>query len=162
MKWITNIIKTLAEQREAMINKEKKDSLRLFNQAVEYFDLEDEGNKEENVSSDNRNILRSQMLNELNNLRDLLLNNPDTKISELTGEERKQFESFLQNFSTCPICGSSNHLYNLKKLYFDDDAQYILDFLLEMMESRNTWVGNLRFQIGIPCCSCFKKYLTSK
>jgi hypothetical protein len=140
---------------------EKKESLQFFTQAIEYFNLQDEKAQPKISSSQTSNILRSQMLTELNNLKDLLLNNPDAKINELSEEERREFDKFLHKFSKCPICGSSNHLYNLKKFYFDEDAENVKEFLLEIMATKDHKVGNFHFQTGIPCCKCFKKYLKS-
>lgn len=144
-----------------MIEEEKKESSQFFNQAVEYFNLQDEKSQKESSASENTNILRSQMLTELNNLKDLLLNNPDAKVNELSEEEKRELDKFLRKFSTCPICGTSNHLYNLKKFYFDEKVEDTKEFLLDIMESNNNQVGNLNFQTGIPCCKCFKKYFES-
>jgi superfamily I DNA/RNA helicase len=144
-----------------MIEEEKKESSQFFNQAIEYFNLQDKKSQEKKTVSKNTDILRSQMLTELNNLKDLLLNNPDAKINELSEEEKRDLNRFLRKFSTCPICGTSNHLYNLKKFYFDDEVEDIKEFLFDIMESNNNQVGNFHFQTGIPCCKCFKKYFKS-
>lgn len=144
-----------------MREKEKRESLQFFTQAIEYFNLQGDKSQKENSSSENSSILRSQMLAELNNLKDLLLNNPDAKANELSEEEKRKLDRFLRKFSTCPICGTSNHLYNLKKFYFDEEVEDIKEFLFDIMESNNNKVGNFHFQTGIPCCKCFKKYFES-
>ncbi|TFF99781.1 MAG: hypothetical protein EU541_04060 [Promethearchaeota archaeon] len=143
------------------LEEEKNESLRFFTEAIEYFNLKDKKSHKNTPTSQNGNILRSQMLTELNNLKDLLLNNPDTKISELSEEQKQEFDEFLHNFSKCPICGCSNHLFNLKKFYFDQELEDIKDFLLEIMKSNNHKVGKFHYQTGIPCCKCFKKYFES-
>jgi hypothetical protein len=144
------------------ISREKKENeLKIFNEAVEYYE---DFSTEESIKSTkafNSIILREQMLSELNNLKELILNNPDSKISQLSAEERESFNDFIKAYSICPICGGHNHYYNLKQVYFNEEVSDLKEYLIENMNSKEKKIGSLTVITGIPCCSCFKKYLKS-
>lgn len=145
------------------ISREKKENeLKIFNEAVEYFNQYDDISNHEPLKSTemfNSILLRDQMLSELNNLKELILNNPDSKISQLSTEEKEVFNKFMKAYSICPICGGHNHYYNLKKIYFDEDVSDLKEYLVENMNSREKKIGALTVITGIVCCGCFKKYL---
>jgi len=145
------------------ISREKKENeLKIFNEAVEYFNQYEDFGTDEPIKSTkafNSIILRDQMLSELNNLKELILNNPDSKINQLSAEEKEVFNKFIKAYSICPICGGHNHYYNLKQVYFDEEIGDLKEYLIENMNSREKKVGSLTVITGIPCCSCFKKYL---
>ena len=142
---------------------ENENKLRFFNDAVEYFnEYEDASGIESSESFPSsealyNNILRDQMLSELENLKEIILNSPDSKINQLSREEREIFNSFLKAYSFCPICGGYNH--DLKKMYFEEDIKELREYLVKNMNSRVKKVGSITVITGIPCCSCFQKYV---
>ena len=81
-----------------MNEKKKKTPLKFFNEAVEYIDKFDNQDLviQENTSpfspvNNNSTFLRDEMINELNNLREIIRNNPDLKIKALSDKEREIF-----------------------------------------------------------------------
>ena len=78
--------------------KRKDKELIFFNNAIEYFDKFDtqdiisdaKSYRTKNLVKD-PNLLREQMLLELNNLKDILASNPDLKFKALTEEEKNFF-----------------------------------------------------------------------
>lgn len=150
------------------MNEQKKtnNSLIFFNEALEY--LEHAINLEPNntiIQNDdttnnlmlNANLLRDEMLDELNNLRQLISSNPDLKLEALDEKDKRLFFKFITYYSTCPICGNTNHYSNLKKFYFNEEMNYFKEILTNNMKLKNE-KHNLKISFGIPCCLCFKKY----
>lgn len=72
------------------------------------------------------------------------------------------FREFLKFFSRCPICGSANHESYLESFFYrtDSNAQKYKDRLLELMEESSEFdeIYYNKISIGIPCCSCHKKF----
>jgi hypothetical protein len=135
---------------------------KLFNESMEYFNLFDDinGNKSPNARENNKiNILREQMLAEINNLKELIFSNPD--ISQLSDEEKELFKKFMKAYSLCPICGAHNHYFSLKKVYFNNDINKLKKFLINNVSSTEKKIESLTVITGIPCCDCFEKYLKS-
>ena len=106
-----------------MNEKRKRKPLIFFNGAVEYFDkfntqdlLESSPINENNF---NANFLRDAMLDELNNLKSIII--PDLKLEALSKADRQIFKNFINFYSSCPICGSPNHYFNLKKSLYSYD-----------------------------------------
>ncbi|MFX1501875.1 MAG: hypothetical protein ACFFDH_13000 [Promethearchaeota archaeon] len=148
-----------------MSKKEEKRTLRFFNEAMEYMDKFDASEIiiEENTGSleirDQRsNFLRDEMLNELNNLRNIIKNNPDLKLKALTKTEKQLFHNFIKFYSKCPICGNLNHFFNLKRAYFDKDKELIVRELLRLMTLNSAKLNKFNLQLGIPCCNCYKEF----
>ncbi|TXT61067.1 MAG: hypothetical protein BAJALOKI2v1_50035 [Promethearchaeota archaeon] len=142
---------------------QKDNELIFFNEAYEYvFGEVNEKSFTENSQSTNlsqeRTQLRDQMLDELEKLKELILNNPDKKIKRLTEEEKEFFYEFVGFWTRCPICKSKNHYYNLKRLFFDEDKQKIRDQLIHYMNLRKEGVKIPNLKLGVPCCSCYKRY----
>ena len=139
-------------------NRKNKDLL-FFNEAAEYFDHFNDNNflDCQNLDISEENQLRDEMLSELNHLKDLIINNPDLKFNALSEEEKSSFYDFIRQYSICPICGSFNHYYNLKKFYFDENCISIRNNLIEFMNLSKEKIRNYNLNFGIPCCSCFKK-----
>ena len=85
------------------MNREKnKEYLKFFNKAIEYIDkfetqepLLDECTIGFDERVYNNNFLRDEMISGLNNLSDLLKNNPDSKIESLSEEEKEIFYNCL-------------------------------------------------------------------
>lgn len=152
--------------------KTQGEKLIFFNEAVEYmkkYDDIDENRidtRESNRSSEERNnlsahnCLRNEMLEELNRLKELILKNPDKKLNNMSEEEKKLFNKFIKRYSCCPICGNYNHYYNLKSLYFDEKLSDFKEFLLRNMqnENQNKKLNKFNINIGVLCCSCYKKF----
>ncbi|MFX1569403.1 MAG: hypothetical protein ACFFCV_13660 [Promethearchaeota archaeon] len=148
-----------------MNGKKENNTLRFFNEAVEYIDKFD---SQEIFTGENRvpletrdynsNFLRDEMIHELNNLRDLIKNNPDLKIEKLTKEERETFYQFINWARICPICGNSNHFFNLKRLFFDEDKKFLIKEIIKLMSLNNNKLRKYNLQLGIPCCNCFKQF----
>ncbi len=148
-----------------MNGKKENRPLRFFNEAVEYidkFDTQEIFVRENRVSLENRdsnsNFLRDEMINELNNLRDLIRNNPDLKIEKLTKPEKQIFWNFLKFYSKCPICGNLNHFFNLKRAYFDEDKKFLVKELLRLMTLNSRKLNNYNLHLGVPCCNCYKQF----
>jgi len=139
------------------LNKEGN-KLIFFNQALEYFDypvdtISNEKSGQTLVIGDS-DLLRDEMLSELDHLKELIINNPDTKIKALSKAERDLFFEFIRTFSICPICGNQNHYFHLKKFYFSEDKKIIKQSLLNLMRLN---YKKFKFKYGVPCCNCFKK-----
>lgn len=121
---------------------------------------QDKLSSEESVNISNHNQLRTEMLEELNRLKEIILNNPDKKLKQMTEGEKSLFNKFIKHYSVCPICGNYNHYYNLKSIYFDDKLRDFKIFLLrnmkEDLEDNKSNIFNLN--IGVLCCNCYKKY----
>ena len=152
---------------ENLVDNTKKSKKLIFsNETLEYFDNEIDFKPDMNPSANhlnnfrkNSNFLRDEMLNELNHLKTLILNNPDLKLKALDEEERVIFFNFVNHYSRCPICGATNHYSHLKKMYFNDENIELRDILINFMYSEIKKLQNFNINIGIPCCTCFKKYL---
>ena len=148
-----------------MREKKKNQPLRFFNEAIEYVDKFDTSEIiiEENainleIGDTNSNFLRDEMLNELNNLRNIIRNNPDLKLKALTKGERQIFQNFIKFYSKCPICGNLNHFFNLKRAYFDEDKKLLVKELLRLMTLNSRKLNRFNLQLGIPCCNCYKNF----
>ncbi len=141
----------------------EKNELIFFNEAYEYVfrDVtEDKFNKNsqpDDLSSE-KSQLRDQMLSELNNLKEIILNNPDKKIKKLSDEEKEFFYEFIGQFTVCPICNTKNHYYNLKRLFFDEDKQKIREQLINYIKLKKKGINISNIKLGVPCCSCYKTY----
>lgn len=149
-----------------MSGKKEKRLLRFFNEAVEYIDKFDtqEIFIEENrvpleIRDYNSNFLRDEMINELNNLRDLIRNNPDLKIEKLSKEERDIFYNFIKWARICPMCGNQNHFFNLKRLFFDEEKKFLVKELLRLMTLNSRKLKKFNLQLGVPCCNCYKNLI---
>ncbi|MFX1320120.1 MAG: hypothetical protein ACFFAQ_00620 [Promethearchaeota archaeon] len=149
-----------------MSEKQKNKRLPLFYKAIEYFDKSD---TQEILISDlnnlenrriNTTLLRDEMLNELNNLRNLIDNNPDLKLKALSKEEKENFSKFINFYQICPICYQYNHYRNLKKLYFDEDKKVLKEKLIKFMNLRSKKLNKINLSFGIPCCNCYKKLMS--
>lgn len=148
-----------------MREKKKKKPLRFFNEAVEYIDKFDtiDMNIEDNtvpleLKDYSSNFLRNEMLNELNNLRNIIKNNPDLKLKALTKAEKQTFQNFIKFYSKCPICGNLNHFFNLKRVFFDDDKKLLIKELIRLMTLNNRKIDKFKLQLGVPCCNCYKNF----
>lgn len=147
---------------ENNLKKRRNKKLIFFNDAVEYFDkfdtqevfIDRRGNRAANLT--NPNQLRDQMLNELNNLKDLIANNPDLKFKALSEQQKNFFYDFINFYSTCPLCGALNHYGYLKRFYFDESSTSIKHKLIRLMKLKNKLLKNFNVNFGIPCCNCFK------
>lgn len=148
-----------------MREKKEKRPLRFFNEAVEYIDnfetqelSLDTNNVPLEIRDFNSNFLRDEMINELNNLRELIRNNPDLKIEKLSKEERDTFYKFINFAKICPLCGNANHFFNLKRLFFDEEKKFLVKELLRLMTLNSKKLNKFNLQLGIPCCNCYKNF----
>jgi len=149
-----------------MNERSEKNTLLFFNEALEYFDkftgqdrIVDESVRENTFST---NFLRNSMLNELNILKDIIDNNPDSKIEALSLADKEQFHKFLSFYKKCPICGHHNHYYNLKQLFFDENKKNLIKELIRLMNFKNKKFTRYNLNLGVPCCECFKKRALEK
>ncbi len=143
-----------------MEEKREKSTLLFFNEAIEYYDkfadrdsILDEPARENRV---NTNFLRNSMLTELNNLKDIIENNPDLKIEALSDEDKEKFHKFISFYKKCPICGNPNHYFNLKQLFFDESKKNLIRELIRLMSVKDKKFRNYNLILGVPCCNCFK------
>ncbi|MFX0018788.1 MAG: hypothetical protein ACFFAK_09525 [Promethearchaeota archaeon] len=146
---------------EDKIKRLKKNNLILFNDALEYLDDFDYIKTKKSTNSPLRrsNPLRDEMLEELNHLKEIIINNPDLKLESLNKKEKKVFFNFIEFYSICPICKKTNHYSNLKKFYFNEKLDNIREILVRIMNYNDSKFSNLNLNFGIPCCNCYKKYL---
>ena len=150
---------------ENSFKERKSKDLLFFNEAVEYFNKFDKRDFvfDQNLIQLSPNQLRDQMLNELNNLREIIANHPDLKLKNLSEEEKKQYSKFIKFYSVCPLCGEINHYHNLKKFFFDENNQDIKEKLIKFMNfKKNKKIKRLNLDFGIPCCKCFKYFFEDK
>ena len=147
------------------LQREKTKKLKVFNEAIEYFDRsngENEIEVNEDTSLDSTSLLLQElMLSELDNLKGIIGNDPEPKIKAMTDEEKDLFKQFIHYYSYCPICNQKNHVINLKKLYFNEDQELIKN-LKKFMENRNQKMRKYNIQFGIPCCTCFKNFFNDE
>ena len=144
-----------------MEEKREESTLLFFNEAIEYFD---KFNNQDSIVDDpvrgnrfNTNFLRNSMLNELNNLKDIIKNNPDLKIEALSDEDKEKFHKFISFYKKCPICGNPNHYFNLKQLFFDESKKNLIRELIRLMNFKNKKFRRYNLNLGVPCCNCFKR-----
>jgi hypothetical protein len=64
-------------------------------------------------------------------------------------------QKFILHYSTCPVCGSKNHLSYLLSFFYDDSKEDLKEFLINHMNAKK--INNINFNIGIPCCECFEE-----
>ncbi|TKJ18449.1 MAG: hypothetical protein CEE43_18035 [Promethearchaeota archaeon Loki_b32] len=148
-----------------MREKKKKKPLRFFNEAVEYIDkfdtidmLIEDNTVPLELKDYSSNFLRNEMLDELNNLSNIIKNNPDLKLKALTKAEKQIFQNFIKFYSKCPICGNLNHFFNLKRVFFDDDKKLLIKELIRLMTLNNRKIEKFKIQLGVPCCNCYKNF----
>ena len=145
---------------EDKVKKTNKHDLIFFNEALEYLD-DSNHNKlpiYPNPSPTRSNVLRDEMLEELNHLKELIINNPDLKLESLNKVEKKLFFKFIDYYSICPICRKTNHYSNLKKFYFNEELEEIREILIRIMSYNDSKLNKLNLNFGIPCCNCYKKF----
>ncbi len=146
---------------EDKIKRVRKNNLIFFNEALEYLDDFDYSKTKKSIKSPLRrsNLLRDEMLEELNHLKEIIINNPDLKLESLNKQEKKLFFNFIEYYSICPICKKTNHYSNLKKFYFNEKLDNIREILVRIIDYNDSKLSNLNLNFGIPCCNCYKKYL---
>jgi len=146
---------------EKYILKKKDKKSMIFDDALEYYDNIDSirGENCEYLEEESAvaNVLREQMLAELDHLKEIIGNHPDFKFESLSEEEKKFFQEFVVFYAICPICGQRNHSHNIKQLFFNENKR-IIDDLIRIMNYNNKKLKNLNINFGIPCCNCFKIY----
>ncbi|MBD3196057.1 MAG: hypothetical protein GF317_13445 [Candidatus Lokiarchaeota archaeon] len=149
-------------------DKNNKD-LRLFNDALEYFkefEIDESSISSEDIDEiypdNSENRLRDEMLNELNNLKDLILNTSNSKIKELSDEEREIFNKFIKFYDRCPVCGNLNHYFNLKKAFFDENFNNMRKLLINLMNFESPKLTKFQINMGIPCCRCYKSFFNEE
>ena len=144
-----------------MEEKREKNTLLFFNEAIEYCDKSANQdiliNEPVRANRLNSNFLRNTMLNELNNLKEIIVNNPDLKIEALSDEDKEKFHKFINYYRKCPICGNYNHNINLKRLFFDESKKSLIRELIRLMNLKNKKFRNYNLNLGVPCCTCFKR-----
>ncbi len=74
--------------------------------------------------------------------------------------EEKNFKEFVDHFGMCPICKKENHIYNLKSFFYSKDPESLLlkSKLIKLYEKDLEYSYSRNISLGIPCCSCYKKY----
>ncbi|MGV9173094.1 MAG: hypothetical protein ACOC35_11065, partial [Promethearchaeia archaeon] len=78
-------------------------------------------------------------------------------------EQDDKFKHFAETFQKCIICGERNHMDYLKKFYFskDHETKILKEKVFEILDKTQHYEKRgILVQIGIPCCSCFKKYFS--
>ncbi len=83
------------------------------------------------------------------------------KIKEKSFKKREQrFHEFYAFFKYCPVCGNPNHLEYLRKFFFSSRHEHneLRDMLLDFIDNR--YKSSRSITLGVPCCNCYKEYLT--
>ena len=147
---------------ENKIEKLRKNDLIFFNEALEYLDDFDYFKTNKSTKSPLRrsNLLRDEMLEGLNHIKESIINNPDLKLEALNEEEKKLYSNFIEYYLICPICKKTNHNSNLKKFYFNEKMDNIREILVRIMNYNDSKLSNLNLSFGIPCCNCYKKLMS--
>ncbi len=99
--------------------------------------------------------------------RDVLANRSEIDVDNLNNteifKEKEIFFKFLRYFRTCPICNNVNHISYLRRFFYDANpiSVKIKKKLLWFTENCGDPLQDHKsiLKIGIPCCSCFKKYI---
>ena len=145
--------------KDRIFSKRKEKDLSYFKEAVEYYNRFDKKdfNFDQEINHLNPNQLRDEMINELDNLREIISNHPDLKYQSLPEEQKQCFNEFVRTYSTCPLCGEYLHFFSLKKIFFDEEKRLIKDNLIKIMKSKNKNSKKFSLNIGIPCCKCYKE-----
>ncbi len=145
---------------DSKAEQKKPKDLIFFNDAVEYFAKFNRNSLSKPIKDNhfddtyqNQNHLRDLMLAELNSLKQILVQNPDKKLENLSKETKELFKRFLKMYSICPICGGFNHYYILKNLFLSEEKSDTINRLIQLMDVKSK---KTKFNIGIPCCNCFK------
>jgi len=140
--------------------KKQKEQLIFFNDALDYFEsnyiFTNEISQEKMVNWSRRNLLRDEMLSELDNLKEILSHGLTFK--DLDDTEKEAIYNFMSQFSRCPICRGFNHARNLKEIYFNKEYYNLIKALSRLLEKKRNQM-NLNIDLGIPCCICYKSYL---
>ncbi|MHA1932884.1 MAG: hypothetical protein ACW96X_10110 [Promethearchaeota archaeon] len=149
-----------------MEEKREKSTLLFFNEAIEYFDKLSDQESEiiEPIRETrfNANFLRNSMLTELNHLKDIIENHPDSKIEALSEDDKEKFHKFIRYYKKCPICGNPNHYFNLKQLFFNENKKNLLKELIRLMNIKNKKFRTYNLNLGVPCCDCYKRITLEK
>jgi len=115
-----------------------------------YFTSNDDNNREEII----KHLLETMRYSQI------------YRLSILLPEYDNDFEGFIKTFSVCPICNRKNHYNYLKRFYFSKshDTVRLKECLLKLVEKSKDFndIYYNKINIGIPCCKCFKQYITDK
>ena len=149
---------------DKIFSKRKDKDLSHFSEALEYYNRFDrrDFNFDQEINHLNPNQLRDEMINELDNLREIISNHPDIKYENLSEDQKQCFNDFIRTYSICPLCGEYLHFFNLKKVFFDEEKQIIRDNLIKIMNSKSKKLKKFSLNIGIPCCKCYKEIFENK
>ncbi len=128
---------------------------------MSYFSLnpfESDENHEGDI--DTITLIREQMLTDIERIQAILFDDTyvvDQDYENLSDEEKKICDNFLNFYSICPICKGENHKDDLMRFYFEETefAKKLRDNLLKLMDNSKNCKNKI--VIGIPCCKCFKK-----
>lgn len=136
-----------------------------FKKAVEYFEKghliksHDETKIDEPINEDLRaaKVLREEMLEEVINLKKLLLDFHNKELERLSQQEKDLYYRFLDYYAYCPICSNRNDKFYLRKFYFDKEAhkRILRTKLLDLMVNENK---DKKIKVGIPCCKCYENF----
>ena len=150
--------------KDKISSKRNDKDLYYFNEALEYYSRFDKSDFifDQEINHLNPNQLRDDMINELNNLREIISNHPDLKYQNLPEDQKQCFNEFVKTYSTCPLCGEYLHFFNLKKVFFDEKKRIIKDNLIKIMNSKIKNFKKFSLNIGIPCCKCYKEIFENK
>lgn len=91
--------------------------------------------------------------------RSIIYNEYDTSYGELNQwikKKERDFQNFKTYFNKCPCCNEPLHVSYLRTFFFSQDTkkQQLKEKLSQLIENSSRF----NFHIGIPCCTCFKKY----
>ena len=108
------------------------------------------------INDNNRDNIFRQLLENMSHFSNIF------RLKILLPENNYDFESFMKEFSVCPICGRKNHYNYLRKFYFNKsfESLQIKDSLKKLLEISKDFDATYynRINVGIPCCKCFKQH----
>ncbi len=104
--------------------------------------------------------IREQMLADIRSLHEILFGDTkeiDEEYENLSNEQKKICDEFLEFYSICPVCKGENHKDDLLRFYFEksENTMKLREKLLKLMDKSKNFINKIN--IGIPCCQCFKK-----
>lgn len=144
---------------------EKNKKLIFFNEALKKFEYINVSRTDNirNINTrliSNLDLLRDEMIEELNRLKEIITYNIDfSQVKKIRKPfEKDPFYDFVINFLRCPVCGGFNHYYDLKNIYYNDKYEKLREELLKLYKIKNKDFKKLKISFGIPCCSCYQKY----
>ena len=132
--------------KDKILSKRKDKDLLYFNEAVEYYNRFDkrELNFDQEIDHLNPNQLRDEMINELDNLREIISNHPDIKYQSLPEDQKQCFNEFMRTYKDKNLWKENISKAKKGKIPYIANEQTKELFRLSKMGSKNpNWRGGI-------------------